>query len=100
MTAGLADLWRSGEILYPKQRRSSASGSPPGATRARVLALLANGERVEVASARDAAGALAQARSFILSLDERRPGSGRSPAGDFSGLTRFVSVDVAEPRRD
>jgi len=83
----------------------AASAAPeqavaPPSTRTRVLALLANGERVEVASAPDAAAALAQARSFILSLDERRPGEWPFAGRRFLRPDAIVSVDVAEPRRD
>jgi len=81
--------------LAPVSAAPEQAVAPPSST-TRVLALLANGERVEVASAPDAAGALAQARSFILSLDERRPGEWPFAGGRFLRPDAIVSVDVAE----
>jgi hypothetical protein len=79
--------------FVPISRTPERDGSPP---LLRVLALLVNGERIEVASAPDPAGALVEARSFILGLDERRPGEWPFASGRFLRPDAIVSIEVAE----
>jgi hypothetical protein len=66
----------------------------PAGSRAHVLVVLANGERVEVSPPSSRIEALEAAKLFIEGLDERVPGSWPFAEGRFLRPEAVVSVDV------
>jgi hypothetical protein len=90
-----------GEAGEPDRSQPVLVADEPPRARAKnavqVVVLLSNGERIQVASAPDAAGALAEAQALIRSLDDRQPGRWPYSGGRFLRPDAIVSVDVVEP---
>ena len=87
--------WEEG----PSARRSAAVDAPAENPEppVRVVVLLSNGERIELASSPDQSGAVVLAKRLIQTLDERLPGAWPFVGGRFLRPDAIVSVDVVEP---